>query len=578
MEQRNPFEYVGANDLEPSMILDYYIEDFNYSRFIQSMRNVVLVGERGSGKSMTLLYNSLSQQLLKSSRAGTAIDLQRIGVYVPCNTPLTHKKECQLLNPAQGSALSEHYLVLSIAYQIAETLGVLSDILDGETLIRVRERLEFTWDAQLPQRDSLFTAIKDYIQKEILSTQRQANDDNELDAVYQHTFSFSSMIVPLLGILVKEIPKLRKSHFMLMIDDAHDLNPEQLAAVASWIAYRDHSLFSFKVAIANLTKTSLKTSSGGSILEGHDYIRLDLVQPFQNENSDFGRLAVRLIERRLRSFNITRTPDQFFPMGTQLASDLEEAERIVREEVSRKYPEDGKKISDFVHKYKRAYYFRSRPAHANRPEYSGFNTLVFLSTGVIRNLLQPCYWMYDKVLSIASGEQDVPIDRIPPSIQSEIILARSRALWDWLRDGLEKDIDGCSKDDARRAQQLLENLAQHFRERLFKHRSEPRANSFTVSGHNEELLQKLKEIFEILRKAQLLYVRSGSAKDAGKREWYYVPNRMLWPDKGLDPHGQHARVSLSITALWASAEENVPIPFRFDDKEGPDPAVQEELF
>ena len=56
--ENNPFKYDAANNLTDKMIADYYIDDFNYSRFIQSKRNIFLVGERGSGKTMALLFNS----------------------------------------------------------------------------------------------------------------------------------------------------------------------------------------------------------------------------------------------------------------------------------------------------------------------------------------------------------------------------------------------------------------------------------------------------------------------------------------------------------------------------------------
>ena len=56
--QHNPFEYEAANNLRPEDIIDYYIENFNFSRFIQSTKNIFLIGERGSGKTMALLYNS----------------------------------------------------------------------------------------------------------------------------------------------------------------------------------------------------------------------------------------------------------------------------------------------------------------------------------------------------------------------------------------------------------------------------------------------------------------------------------------------------------------------------------------
>ena len=558
--RENPFEYAGANDLPEDMILDYYIEDFNYSRFIQSKRNLLLVGERGCGKSMTLRYNSWPLQRLKAEREKRDPSLSMIGVYIPCNTPLIHKRESQLLDDFLASVLSEHHLVLSLVYHIAQTLASIPDVMKGADQEQLRSRIEFIFGTELRHNVQFFQAIMDFVDKENLRTQRTVNDRKSPSVEYEDTFSFSSTVMPILG-CTRAIPKLQGSHLMLLIDDAHDLNTHQIRALNSWIAYRDHSLFSFKTAIASLSEGSLLTASGGAILEGHDYTRLDMVRPFHNEASDFGNLAEQIMKRRLKKFDIPRSPEEFFPNSPQQQKDLEAAEKVVRGEAEKRYGSDSRRIADYVYKYKRAYYFRNRPSQANRPEYSGFDTLTFLSTGVIRNLLSPCYWMYDKMISRQSGMNTDPpsISEIPPSIQSEVIIERSRELWDRLREGLDKSIEGCSREDARRCYQLLDNLAIHFRERLLHHKSEPRANSFTISGQTPALMNDLSPLFNILKEAQLLYIRSGTAKDEGKRELYYVPNRMLWPERGLDPHGQHARVSLSAVGLWNAAAKNEPI-------------------
>lgn len=573
--QNNPFQYVGANDLSEEQILDYYIEDFNYSRFIQSKRNILLVGERGCGKSMTLLYNSWPLQRLKAERDRSSPSLNMIGVYIPCNTPLIHKREFQLLDDFPASVISEHHLVLSLLYNIAQTLSSISGVMEGADEKMLRSRIEFIFDADLPSDGPFFDAIMGFIDRENLRTQRAINDNRSPSVEYEDTFSFSSTVVPILG-CTRSIPKLQNSHFVLLIDDAHNLNSQQIRALNSWIAYRDHSLFSFKVAVASIVEGSLLTASGGAILENHDYTRLDMVQPFHNETSNFGRLAKRLVERRLEKYNIAVSPEEFFPNSVQLERDLEEAEKVVRSEAEKKYSIDSRRIIDYVYKYKRAYYFRNRSPKANRPEYSGFDTLVFLSTGVIRNLLDPCYWMYDKMVSLrmeSKGDADV-ISEIPPHVQTEVIIERSRDLWDRLREGLDQSIEGCSGKDARHCYQLLDNLAIHFRDRLLSHKSEPRANSFTVSGQEPALMEKLSHLFGILKEAQLLYVRSGAAKDRGQRELYYVPNRMLWPERGLDPHGQHARVSLGAEELWAAASENKSIQLR----DAPDDPNQYGLF
>ena len=557
--ENNPFEYEAANNLTDEMIADYYIDDFNYSRFIQSRRNIFLVGERGSGKTMALLFNRWRLQKLRAERNGETPSFSTIGVYIPCNTPLIHKTEYQLLDNFPASILSEHFLVLSIAYGLADTLSEISGILEGADEPLLRDEANFVLGANLPRKASFFDAIKQFLQREILKTQRVLNS-TDTNAFYENTFSFASAFVPILNICASKIPQLHNSHFLLMLDDAHALNEHQVKALNSWIAYRDHSLFSFKVAEAKVGAQTKITSSGGSILEGHDYTKVDLEAPYQNKDSAFYRLARTLIMRRLNKMSVSVTPEEFFPMSPTMESDLQESEKVVRKEAIEKFGSSKRKaVTDYVYKYKRASYFRNRSSKANRPPYSGFETLVFLSTGILRNLLDPCFWMFDKVVSeenVATGKGSSEILAcIPPRIQTEVILERSKRNWEWLKNNIAQDIEGCTSEDGKRAYRLLNALAKHFRQRLLHHPSEPCALSFTISGRNEDVMNKLMPVIDILRKAQLLYLRSGPAKDEGQRETYYVPNKILWPIRGLDPYGQHARVSIPASALWDATKQ-----------------------
>jgi hypothetical protein len=114
-----------------------------------------------------------------------------------------------------------------------------------------------------------------------------------------------------------------------------------------------------------------------------------------------------------------------------------------------------------------------------------------------------------------------------------------------------------------------------FRERLLNHKSEPRAIVFTISSWEEKAF--LLPLLDIAKRAQLLYTRYGPAKDDGKREEYYVPNRMLWPVRGLDPNGQHARVSLKAGDLVAAAKGK-KIPHHMDPPVEEQSLSQSELF
>ena len=461
----NPFEYEAANKFSEDQILDFYIEDFNYSRFIRSRRNIFLVGERGTGKTMTLLFNCFPVQKKKAEKDHRDLSFDIICVYIPCNTPLTHKREYQLLGDFQASVISEHFLVLATMYGIADTLSKCQGLIEDANENTLRLEAEFTLGIELPANQPFLEGLKQAFQREV-ATAQQAINAKTSDAFYEAAISFSAGVLPLLTCL-RKIPTLQQSHFALMLDDAHDLNIYQVKSLNSWIAYRDNSLFSFKIATAKVNRPTLVTASGGTILEGHDFTLVDMEQPYQNQYSDFGKMAREIVWRRLKKIEVSKSPDEFFPAHPQFIKDIEACKETARERAEEKFSRrEQKKITDYVYKYHRAEYFRQRPPKASLPPYSGFDMLVHLSTGVIRNLLEPCYWMYERVFSEqSSGAVQLPrIEVIPPSVQSQIILDRSTRKWDWIREGLDNSVEGCSREQADQLFRLFDNLAILFRE------------------------------------------------------------------------------------------------------------------
>lgn len=563
----NPFEYEAANNLRLEDIIDYYIEDFNFSRFIQSTKNIFLIGERGSGKTMSLLYNSFPIQCEIQKKMG-AVSYKKIGIHIPCNTPLFMKKEYLLIpDDYKKAIICEHYLVLSIIYSVASTLNKIEEIISKTNDIQEKlyDEIEYVWDVQLDRTSPTFyDAIMRFVNREAITTQRKINAFDS-DSFYENALSFSSSVLPFLQI-IREIDQMSETHFLLMIDDAHDMNEYQIKALNSWIAYRDHSLFSFKVATVKVDRPTRITSTGGSILEGHDFITVDMEQAYQNEETDFYQLSKQIVEKRLQRIGISSTAEEFFPMNSSMRKDLEECQEEARRMGLEKYGEEKTKaVSDYVYKYQRAIYFRNRSDKANKPPYSGFETIVDISTGVVRNLLDPCYWMYDSVMNTEKNN----INFINPQIQTNIIIERSQRMWETLESGLDKVVNNCSSEDAKHILDLLKNLMELFSQRLKLDISEPRAIVFSIS-QIDTFPEKYKSIISLLKiaqRAQYLYTRMGVAKDKGKQEIYYVPNRLLFPSYGLDPHGQYARVSLKTTDLYNAAFNNKSIPMSsFDDK------------
>lgn len=565
----NPFAYEGANKLSPKQLLQYYIEDFNYSRFIHSKRNIFLVGERGTGKTMALLYNTLPVQILKAQEDRKKLDLSIISIYVPCNTPLFHRKEHELLDPLHASLSSEHFLVISLMSKAVESISKIDNVMTPEDEKAVRAELAYVLSLDIPDTIPIFKALQLALDKRNTIVQEALNSKGDSETLLNGLFSFGSGLRPLLNCF-SNLPLLKNSHFSLMIDDSQMFNEYQKLILNSWISFRDNTLFSFKVTTTRADSPTYKTSSGGTILESHDFTKIDLEQPYQNKMSKFGKLARDIIEKRLKAIDVHIKPDDFFPIHKDFDKGLKEAKKEARRQAEEKYPDGtAKQKNDYIYKYERAIYFRNRPAKANLPYYSGFELLVHLSTGVIRNLLDPCYHMYDLMYSEwhAKGSKNLfELNSIPPRIQAEVIKERSTKRWEWAKDDLDKTIDTCSREDAQHVYQLLDNLAVLFRERLLCDISEPRAIVFTISDYRDDLKDKLNRVLTVARKAQLLYMFTSSSKDDGKREPYFMPNRILWPIRGLDPVGQNARVSIKAIHLWNAADQNKKIPFDKGEK------------
>lgn len=561
----NPFKSERASALSDEEVLNFYIEDNTYARFIRSKRNIFLVGERGCGKTMALRYNSFGVICKKAKQDGQNIDFSTIGVHIS-GSPILHKQEFLLLNDDfRRSITCEHFLVLSIMWEIASTLSNIIDIQDvvKQESDRLFQDFAYILGYELREGYDFFTAVKNFTSHEANQTQKKINeyDGGEF---YENTMSFSSTIVPFFDI-IKSISVFKDSHFLLMLDDAQTMNEYQIKTLNSWISYRDHANFSFKVATTKVDRPKFITATGGTILEGHDFTSIDMEKPFQNPDSDFYKLAKQIIKKRLELIGLGNIEaEDFFPENPEFTKNIKDCEEAVRKEAEEKYPNGtAKQINDHIYKYARAKYYRDRleekKGKANMPPYSGFKMITAVSSGIIRNLLEPCFYMFD----LAFSNNEVDIKEISYKIQNQIIIEKSKELWKEIEEGLDRNVENCSSEQAKQISQLFNNLMILFRNRLKTHKSEPRAITFTVSQKttHESTYNQVKNLLDIARKSQILYTRTSRSKDDGKLETYYIPNRLLFPSLGLDPEGQHARVSLKATDLWNAADRNTPIPY-----------------
>lgn len=552
----NPFEYDAATNLDPKRLLDWYIEDYNYSRFINTSKNVIVDGERGSGKSMTLIYHSLKYVRQRSDGDLFSALGGHVGIYVPCNTPLSSKEEYKLLPEADQIRVSEANLILSIVSNMAREFSTCSDLFDNLEREDLLSEFSFILESDIhpPTGSCPFQFITKEVHRQVRKIQRDLNAGLWESSTYSN--SFSTLVLPIIQ-AIRMTRSFRDVHISLLIDDVQDLNKYQQRLVNSWLAFRDHSAFSIKMAVVGLRNYDFGTAHGGAIFETHDYVAVNLQRPVQNKESEFGQFARDVIRRRLLNAGISTPPEEFFPVSETFVSRLEVAKaKAEAEAVERGMKPGSKPFSDFVYKQYRAYYFRDRHSKANKPLYTGLNTITHLSTGIIRNLLQPCYFMYEQQTAKLRGIQP---KKIEPDIQDEVVKSESDKLWEFIARNLERRLSNCSDEDGKRIHRLFLRLAEYFRERLMRHASEPRVVTFIVSEQDDHYWPDVERLLDLAERAQVMYVRSGTSKKGGGREYYYSPNRMLWPRYGLDAVGQHGRASLRARDLWEAAYNNIAI-------------------
>lgn len=210
LNRGNPFEYDAAPNLNPELLVDWFIEDHNFSRFIQSSRNVLINGERGSGKSMALIYNSIRYQKIRERRKGERFPSDHAGIYVPCNTALTHKQEYRLLPEIEQAILSEHYLAYSIGSAIAKELQYIAeDFTDEDNQLLVDE---FAYLTGVPASDGQkpFKLLQHAVREKLLKDQESISRGITVNLSFT-TGSFYSLILPILEAM-KSTDLLRNTH------------------------------------------------------------------------------------------------------------------------------------------------------------------------------------------------------------------------------------------------------------------------------------------------------------------------------------------------------------------------------
>mgnify|MGYP003494626833 FL=1 len=532
LDNYNPFIHDAATNLSEEIISELYI-DIEDSEMIESQRNVFVTGYRGSGKSMLLRHNTFSMRYSRNQ------NLDFIGIYVSCMTPFFSQKEHLLVDDNfQKKIVDEHMLVLVMSINLIKSIK--KDFLSSDEESKIIQELKYYFDIDSSSLDDFYR----FLNRELFNTQKETNISPE--TFYKNAYTFSSLIFPIIEAL-SSIDKLLNTRFSFLIDDGQLLSDFQKRSLNSWISFRDTRKINFKVAITSTKEYAFYTDTNSVILDNHDFVVVDLEKNFFGKETNYFEFAKKIIERRLQKFGFkNHKAEEFFPEDVNFEKRIDE---IKENFIKGTYPELKDQTEEYrktkASKYTRAIYFRERleKPRSNNPTtaYTGFNTLVNISTGVIRNLLIPCSTMYEYEKNKSKLDK---VEYIHSKTQYEAIIKESQKKWESLKY-LSVQIEGCDEETSLKIEKFLKNFGNQLKSILLDPSStEKQVLTFTIEKLDDyHKKNNIKQILLIAEKAGLLYSRIGPGRNSNRTTWY-TPNRILWTELGLDPVGQNGRINI----------------------------------
>ena len=479
-----------------------------------------------------------------------------VGVYCPCKEGHINKTDLLLLDDPPAAILTEHLLNLTVADYLVNCLRTQFP----DEFLPQRERETFAKNvSQLFDSASIASSIDQanqvanikedalhWLQSLFVAESRKVSDflrRNSLmsgKAVYDGaTSGYHDFLLPVMR-HVQEFQKLKSVPIYILLDDADRLGGNQQSIVNSWIANRDQSLVCLKISAHRDGYKTFFTRDHGLIEQPHDYTEVDVDELYTTNRSDYSEKVRLITERRLElSIVPVKNIDEFLPADSGEIDLLEK----IRADTTEEWERVGKpgRLRDYVYRYATARLFQHLKERRQQKSYAGFQNMVDLSSGIVRDFLEPCYLMFDKC--VAQGSDPKTIKCIPPAVQDDVLFKYSEEFILQKFDDIRKGLPPEKWTHVEALATLVASLGQLFYERLQDPEArEARLFSFTVRGRVPSDIDEILRLGVVHRYFQ---VRTYSKKEGGGRERWYILNRRVCPVFKLDPTGFEGRISLT---------------------------------
>ena len=586
MEFVNPFIRYRPEQLPPQKFIDLFVKEHTWTNALETPEDFIIYGSRGSGKSMLLTYLEFSRQLCLygnnlekffKENAGFKffgimvhaknedLDIQRYELLV--KNKLTHE--------GFVNELCMTDLILDILYRILKTFidhtnfaaceqasEYINSLESEKVRLFCQKQIDFLDHKKL--HDLSF--LEEYSNTEILGILAEvflkernaikyfANEKFQMrDVSYNGNYASFEHLRNFI-VDFKKLLKINDYSFYILIDNGDDMHNIMQQCVNSLIGKRQHNDVCFKVAIKKGVHWNV-----GSIQWPHDYSRLDIDELYSTRHSVYERRIREIAQKRLNLVKLDVSLEELFPESKTEKRLLNKIKESLTKECEKEYEtlerdkqkEDLPSKTDFVNnrvsKYAQAKLFRSLKKTGK--SYAGFDNIVHLSSGIVRQFLDICSYMF---IEEAKRTGRKKITKIRLKTQKDVI----KDYADHFIDELEKLYKGYEKQDktsenAKLYKNLLymvEALGKHYKELLMDpSKKEPRVFTFTLKdpGKDPEIDKVLeKGVIENVFQSYWYSSKIGVGKYKG-----YAFNRRLCPRYGIDHTSFRGRIELTSADL-----------------------------
>lgn len=549
----NPFIITSPEQMNARLAQQLFVEVSSDFPQVKNPGHSLIVGARGSGKSM--MIRCLQPDVMKLSPEGPSFsELEFLSFYIPIkNTELRITELQHLEKHHAASMINEHFFVVDIMMHIFRTLKDMSQsdlpFSDKEynefftkiykrrlKLYGCRTECEYI-DTSAPD---FFEALYNHMEElhfDVLSYIRSIDitGNKEAPSYNLPLFTYLGFIVPVIK-AINNLPGFPQKYVYLFIDDADNLSKTQTQILNTWLSSRTAPEISLKVSTQIGNYKSFTTTNGTWIESPHDYQEINISDLYTSNSTSYYRRVYRIVEKRLHLAGLDDVrPEDFFPP-------YEVQEKLIKEEekkIIRDWPEKGRgnKPADDAKRYARANYISNLGGTRKQRSsymYAGFETLVHLSSGIVRNFLDSAATMYDNMIKATGNEK---IKSISHTIQNDVAKAKAADVLfsNFKRIELDEEVLTGELKPTDKLQNLVFAMGRTFHDRLVtKSNSERKVFSIALTNMPTPDIAK---ILELGVQTGYLHVSSIGMKDGSGKTWLYVLNRILSPQFVLDPTG-----------------------------------------